>query len=103
MGCRVGSQRVGGEAFAWHRGGWHRGGACVQWVGMVGLEHCVEVARFSHSGWGCGGACMLWQDLCATLGWGHGEVFMGQVGVEVRLACHVGTASEQCHSESCAL
>ncbi len=32
-----------------------------------------------------------------------GEFFMGQVGVEVGLACRVGTALKQCCGESCAL
>src|SRR6266571_5197689 len=62
MGCRAGSQRVGGEAFAWRRGGWRRGGARVQWVGVAGLERCVEVARFSRGGLG------LWWGLHAVVG-----------------------------------
>ncbi len=95
MGCRAGSRRVGGEAFAWRRGGWRRGGARVQRVGVAGLEHCVEVARFSRGGLGS------WWGLHAALGWGRGEVFAGRVGVEVGLARRVGTASEQCHGESC--
>ncbi len=70
MGCRVGSQWVGGEAFAWRCGGWHCGRACVQWVGMVGLECCVEVVRFFHGGLGS------WWGLHAVAG----------------LACHVGVA-----------
>ncbi len=49
MGCRVRLWWVGGGAFVWHCGGWHHGGAHVQWVGVVGLEHCVEVARFSRT------------------------------------------------------
>ena len=79
----------------------------MQCVGMVGLAHCVEVARFSHGGlgswWGLHAAVGLvcsglatWWDLRTTLGWRCGEVFVGQVGVEVGLACRVGTASEQC-------
>jgi len=107
------SWQVGGGAFAWHCGGWHHGGACVQWVGVAGLACCVEVVRFSHGGlglcWGLhtvvGLMCsrfVLWQDLCTTLGWHCGKVFVGQVGIEVRLACHVKTALKQCHSKSCA-
>ncbi len=65
MGCRAGSWRVGGEAFAWRCGGWHRGGAHVQWVGVAGLECCVEVARFSHGGLG------LWWGLHAMAGLAH--------------------------------
>src|SRR6266702_289008 len=113
MGCRARSRRVGGGAFAWRRGGWHRGGARAQWVGMAGLACCVEVARFSRGRlglwWGlhtvaglvCGGLATWW-DLRTTLGWRCGEVFVGQVGVEVGLACRVGTASEQCCGETCA-
>jgi len=114
MGCRARSWQVGGGTFAWHRGGWRRGRARAQWVGMVGLVHCVEVARFSCSGlgswWGlhavaglvCGGLAM-WQDLRTMLGWHRGEVFMGQVGIEVGLARCVGTVLEQCRGETCAL
>src|SRR6266702_7225263 len=50
MGCRVGLQQVGCEAFVWCCGRAH-----VQWVGMVGLECCVEVVRFS-----CGGLGSWW-------------------------------------------
>jgi len=85
----------------------------MQCVGMVGLAHCVEVARFSHGGlgswWGLHAAVGLvcsglatWRDLCTTLGWHRGEVFAEWVGVEVRLAHRVGTASEQCRGETCA-
>ncbi|SRR6266702_7528350 len=114
MGCRARSRRVGGGAFAWHHGGWRRGGACAQRVGMAGLVRCVEVARFSRGGlgswWGlhavvglvCG-RLATWWDLRTTLGWRRGEVFAGWVGVEVGLARHVGTASEQCRGETCAL
>ncbi len=52
MGCRAGLQQVGGKAFAWCYGGWCCSGACVQQVGMVGLECYVEVARFLHGGLG---------------------------------------------------
>ncbi len=112
MGQSEGSWQVGGGAFAWHSGGWHCSGACVQWVGVAGLVCCVEVVRFLHGGlgswWGlhaivglvCSGLAP-WQDLHAALGWCHGEVFMGWVGVKVRLAHHVGTASKQCHGKSC--
>jgi len=114
MGHRAGSWWVGGGAFVWHCGGWCCGGAHVQWVGVVELAHCVEVARFSCGGlglwWGlhvmvglvCG-RLVLWQDLHTALGWHCGEVFAGQVGIEVGLAHHVGTALKQCHSKSCAL
>ena len=68
----------------------------MQRVGVAGLERYVEVARFSH------GRLGSWRDLRATLGWRCGEVFTGRVGIEVGLARHVGTASEQCHGESCA-
>ena len=68
----------------------------MQRVGVAGLERYVEVARFSRGGLGS------WRDLRATLGWRRGEVFAGRVGVEVGLARRVGTASEQCHGESCA-
>ncbi len=113
MGRSEGLWQVGGGAFAWHHGGWRHGGARAQWVGVAGLAHCVEVARFSRgrlgSWWGlhamaglvCGRLAPWW-DLCTTLGWCRGEVFMGQVGVEVGLARRVGTASKQCCSKSCA-
>ncbi|SRR6266702_1654468 len=114
MGRSEGLWWVGGGAFVWRHGGWRCGRAHVQWVGVAGLACCVEVARFSHGGlgswWGlhtvaglvCSGL-VPWQDLHTTLGWHHGKVFMGQVGIEVRLACHVGTVLKQCHSESCTL
>ena len=75
MGCRVGSQRVGGEAFAWCRSGAH-----VQWVGVAGLECCVEVVRFSRGGlgswWGLHAVAglarhvgvVLWRGFCGA-GW----------------------------------
>src|SRR6266702_22155 len=80
MRRRAGSRRVGGGAFAWHHGGWHHSRAHVQQVGMAGLVHCVEVARFSWGGlglwWGlhavvglvCGGL-VPWWDWHAALGW----------------------------------
>ena len=101
MGCRAGHSRlvvrllhgavVGGVAagLMCNRLGWWDLSAVLRWQG------------FCMVGWGHGGACTPWQDLHATLGWRHGEVFMGQVGVEVGLACHVGTALEQCYGESC--
>jgi len=79
---------------------------------MVRLARCVEVVRFSCSRlglwWGlhamaglvCGRLAPWW-DLHAALGWHHGEVFIGWVDVEVRLAHHVGMASKQYHSKSC--
>ncbi len=94
MGCRVGLWWVGGGAFVWCHGGWHHGGAHMQWVGVVGLVCCVRVVRFSCNGLGS------WWGLCEA-GWHCGEIFMGQVGIKVGLACHVGMVLEQCHGKSC--
>ncbi len=64
------------------------------WVGVVVGLAC------------CGGACVRWVSamvgLARRIGVACGEVFTGQVGVEVGLAHHVGMASKQCHGESCA-
>ncbi len=65
------------------------------------LSTVLRWRGFHAVGWGHGGACTLWQDLRAALGWCHGEVFAGGVGVEVGLAHHVGMALEQCYGESC--
>src|SRR6266702_1544836 len=99
MGCRTGLQWVSGGAFVWHHGGWHHGRAHVQWVGVVGLACCVGVVRFLCSGFGLWWG-LLWWGLC-KVGWHCGEVFMGQVGVKVRLACCVGTVLKQCCGKSC--
>ncbi len=72
-------------------------------LGWWDLSAVLRWQGFHAAGWGCGGACMPWRDLHAMLGWRRGEVFMGWVGVKVRLAHHVGTASEQYHGKSCAL
>ena len=83
---------VGGVAAGLVRNGlaWRDLHAVLRWRG------------FRAAGWGRGEACTPWRDLRAALGWRRGEVFAGRVGVEVGLACRVGTASEQCHGESCA-
>ncbi len=97
MRRRVGLQRVGGGAFAWRCGGWHCGGACAQWVGVVGLACCVEVARFLRgrlgSWWGlhtvaglvCSGLAP-WQDLRAALGWHVARFSWG--GLASKLGLH---------------
>src|SRR6266702_1675086 len=67
MGCRAGSRRVGGGAFAWRCGGWRHGRARVRWVGAV-----VGLAR-------------------------HGEVFVRRVGVVVGLACRDKVVATDLH------
>src|SRR6266702_4675586 len=98
--CRVGSQQVGGEALHGAMAGGVMVGLLCNGLAWRDLSAVLRWQGFRAAGWGHGGACMPWRDLCAMLGWRCGEVFVGQVGVEVGLACHVGMASEQCHSES---
>src|SRR6266702_1366147 len=101
MWRRAGSWQVGGGAFAWHCGGWRRGGAHVQWVGMVGLVRCVEVARFSQGGlgswWGLHAMAGLmcsrlapWWDLCTALGWCVVSFSWGRLGLKLGLHAVLG-------------
>src|SRR6266702_4480160 len=107
------STTIGSEQWQQWGAGWGHSGLVVRLLhGVAAGLMCNGVVwrdlsavlgwwGFRVGGWGHGGACMLWRDLRATLGWCCGEVFVGQVGIEVGLAHRVGTALEQCHGKSC--